>query len=257
MTTPKYDLNDVDFSVQGWDTIMGGDMDILDAVIHTRIAGLGGEISAQYSAMYLKNDGKYWKAQADGSKQPCMGLALESVAADVAFRLQRIGPITNAGWAWATVGGLVFLDPTTPGALTQTDPVINRNIVGVALSATSIFLMLSYEKAIPDKKVQTLTCADNVTVNWSLGSIAKMTFDRAAVNFTFTGSYSGQKCILVLTQDVTGGRTITFSGGEVRGSDDLSSPPTLSGSNKTDYLGYIYNLAATKYDFLSVNKGFA
>ena len=258
MTTAKYDLHEAEYSVQGWDAILTGDMDILDDVIHTRVAGNGGEVAAAYSAMYFKgSDGEYYKAQADGTKQPCMGLALESVADGVAFRMQRVGPITNAGWAWGTVGGLVFLDPSTPGALTQTDPVINRNIVGIALSATSIFLMLSYDKALPDKKVQALVCAANVTVNWALGSIATMTFDRASVEFTFTGAYSGQRCILVLTQDGVGGRTITFAGGNVRGSTDTSSPPTLSAANLTDYLGYIYNLAATKYDHISINKGFA
>jgi len=108
----------------------------------------------------------------------------------------------------------------------------------------------------PEKVVQTITCADNVTVDWSLGGIAKMTFDRATVAFTFTGAYAEQKCVLKLKQDATGGRTATF-GSEVRGSDDLPSPPTLSANpNKTDYLGYIYSGADSKYDFVSINKGF-
>lgn len=104
-----------------------------------------------------------------------------------------------------------------------------------------------------DATVQTLTCADTVTINWSLGSTAKMTLDRA-VAFTFTGAYDGQRCVLILTQDATGGRAITCA--QARGSTDLSFPPTLSGANKTDYLGFIYNNNATKYDFVSINKGF-
>jgi len=108
----------------------------------------------------------------------------------------------------------------------------------------------------PEKVVQTITCADNVTIDWSLGGIGKMTFDRATVAFTFSGAVDGQKCQLLLKQDATGGRTVTF-GSEVRGSDDLPSPPTLStGANKLDRLGYVYNGTDSKYDFVAINKGY-
>jgi hypothetical protein len=107
----------------------------------------------------------------------------------------------------------------------------------------------------PDIMVQTITCADNVTIDWKQGSTAIMTFDRANVNFTFTGGFPGQRCVLILVQDATGSRTLTF-GTEVRDCADLAAPPSLSGVSLTDYLGFIYNGTVSKYDFVSMMKGF-
>lgn len=140
MATDKYDLHTIDYSVQGWDAIMTTDMEKLDAVIHSRILITAGETIAQYGAVYLESDGKYDKAQADGTQQPALGLALESAVLNDEIRIQRLGPITNAGWAWATVGAKVYLDPSTPGDLTDTEPNFNAQMIGIVLSATSIFL---------------------------------------------------------------------------------------------------------------------
>lgn len=107
----------------------------------------------------------------------------------------------------------------------------------------------------PDKMVQTLTCADNVTVNWSLGSTAEITLDRATTTFAFTGGRSGQRCVLIVKQ-YAGPGAVAF-GAEVRGGTDLTVPPTLTATtDKKDYLGFIYNGTDSKYDFVSMTKGF-
>jgi hypothetical protein len=148
MATDKYDLHTIDYSVQGWDAIMTTDMEKLDDVIHTRIVATAGETIAQYDAVYLESDGKYDKALADGVQQSAMGLALESAVLDDEIRIQRIGPITNAGWTWATdsadepIGSKVYLDPATPGALTDVKPGSNAQMIGIILSATSIFIWI-------------------------------------------------------------------------------------------------------------------
>jgi len=118
-------------------------MEQLDDVIQSRIDGTGGEAIDQYEAVYYKSDGKYWLAQATGTLQPCRGLAVESCVADASFRVQRSGPITNVAWSWSDEGVLIYLDPDTPGALTETRPVSeNRQIIGWALSTTSMFVMI-------------------------------------------------------------------------------------------------------------------
>ena len=142
MATDKYDLHTIDYSVQGWDSILATDMERLDDVIHSHIEATAGEAIAQYDAVYLESDGKYDKALADGSQQPAMGLALESASLDDAFRLQRIGPLTNAGWTWVTVGARVYLDGTTPGALTDVKPGSDVQMIGIVLSTTSIFIWI-------------------------------------------------------------------------------------------------------------------
>lgn len=262
MTTDKFDLHEIDYSVQGWDVIMASDMEQIDAAIPSRIIVTLGETVAKYEALWMDESdslSRWFLAQADGTKQPTFGLAVEAGDESDEIRIWTIGEVTNPAWSW-TPGGKIYLDPSTPGALTQVDPILNRNIVGIALTETTIFITLTDQglPVDPDEKVQDLVCADVVTIDWSLGSTARMTFDRAAVEFQFTGGYDGQRCVLILKQ-AGGGATIDFgSAGEtdVRDSDDLASPPTLSGAGKTDYLGYIYNADAGWYDFVSINKGF-
>lgn len=144
MTTELYDLPITEWSVQGWDSIMATAMEILDAVIPTRIKITLGESVSAYHALYQKAaDSKWYKAQADGTKQPCQGLAVESGSAEGLIRLVRMGKVTNASWAWGTIGGPIYLDPSTAGALTQTKPALNIQIIGYALSATSMIVLIA------------------------------------------------------------------------------------------------------------------
>jgi len=198
MTTKKYDLHTVEYSVQGADAILTSDMEQLDDVISTRILGIIGETVADYKALYLKaSDSKWYKAQANGVKQPCQGIAIEGkdigdadevIGTDTLnytcirdhvsdstnkpvtganwaiywiqagssgiawvsgttyisneIRIHRMGEIANAGWAWPTVGAPIYLDPNTAGELTQTKPPNNAQVVGYALSATSMIALI-------------------------------------------------------------------------------------------------------------------
>lgn len=140
MTTEKYDLHTIDYSVQGWDSIMNADMEKIDALMPTRMLGTLGETVAAYEAVYQDQvDGKWDLAQADGAKQPCLALACEGGDAEDEVRLHRVGEITNVAWAWDP-GKPVYLDPDTPGALTQTRPIINAQLIGYAVSATTIYM---------------------------------------------------------------------------------------------------------------------
>lgn len=107
----------------------------------------------------------------------------------------------------------------------------------------------------PDKVYQTVASSDTPTVNWSLGSTAYCLLDRATTTFSFSGAYDGQRCVLILEQDGTGGRAAAF-GAEVRGGTDTPVPPTLTaGAGETDYLGFIRNGTDSKYDHVSLAKG--
>lgn len=140
MATDKYDLHTIDYSVQGWDAIMTTDMEKIDDVVHTNILGVAGETMTKYNAVYLESDGKYDKALADGVQQPVIGLVLVSAVLNDEIRIQRVGSITNSGWAWLSVKKKVYLDPSTPGALTDVRPDSNAQMVGIVLSSTSIFI---------------------------------------------------------------------------------------------------------------------
>lgn len=98
---------------------------------------------------------------------------------------------------------------------------------------------------------QSITCADSVTIDWSLGSTAYMTFDRDSVGITFSNPVNGQVYRLMLTQSSGGSDTITWNSTiKWRG----GTAPTLStAGNSIDILTFVringawYGDAATNF----------
>lgn len=144
MTTEKYNLHTIDYSVQGWDAIMATDMEKIDDMIPTRIIGTLGETVVAYDALCLDATPpyKWYKAKADGVLQPCLGLAVEGGDALDEIRIHQMGEIINFGWAWATIGAPIYLDPDTAGELTQTPQTTYRQLVGYALSMTKMLALI-------------------------------------------------------------------------------------------------------------------
>ena len=138
MATDKYDLHTIEYSVQGWDTIFSTDIEILEANIHTRLLLTLGETVAAYEAVYFPvDDGvKVMLARADGFRQPALGLAIEGGVLDDEIRVQRVGPITNAAWAW-TPGNPVYLAATVAGGLSHTP---SAQFMGIPSDATTLIL---------------------------------------------------------------------------------------------------------------------
>jgi hypothetical protein len=100
--------------------------------------------------------------------------------------------------------------------------------------------------------VQTLAEAATVTIDWRSGRLAQITLTQATTAFTFTQGVDGQRYILALTQDPTGGRGISF-GSEVRVGNMVV---VLSGPGKTDYLGFIYRGGPAKFDLVSLAQNY-
>jgi hypothetical protein len=89
-----------------------------------------GETVAFPNLLYLKSDGKWWKADADAvATMPALRMALESKNADEACNALVFGRVRDDDWDW-TVGGLIFAS-TDAGALTQTAPSGTTDIVQV------------------------------------------------------------------------------------------------------------------------------
>jgi len=244
MGTEKYDLYTIDFGVQGWDALLTSNFEKLDAVIPSRILGTLGETVAAYDALYLKSDGKWYKAQADGSKQPCLGIAMESGAADDQIRVFRVGKVTNSGWSWTTPGNPLYLSPTTAGEITETKPSSNVQVVGYVLSSTEIILtvlipgqFLLINDPSPELAAE-LNCAKNsigfteqvyhstgsITIDWRKGNKAKLRLD-ANTTLSFTDPSNVCSLLLMVIQDGTGSRTITWPA-NVKWPG--GTPPTLS-----------------------------
>ena len=90
--------------------------------------------------VYLKSDGKYWKADADATTtMPGVAIALETINADATGDFLRSGFARDDTWNW-TVGGIIYVS-TTAGSMTQTAPSGTGDqvqAVGVAYSADVI-----------------------------------------------------------------------------------------------------------------------
>jgi hypothetical protein len=103
-------------------------------------------------------------------------------------------------------------------------------------------------------KVQTLTPAASVLVNWALGHITQITLDQNTT-FAFTGANDGERLILRIKQNGTGGHSVTWPA-TIRYGTDLTSMIVTSAANKQDYCGFIYDSVAVKYDAVSHMRGF-
>ena len=93
-------------------------------------SGTVGEAVALPDLLYLKSDGKWWKADADAAaSMPGLRMALESKTADQICSMLVTGRVRDDDWAW-TVGGLIYAS-TTAGGLTQTAPSGSGDIVQI------------------------------------------------------------------------------------------------------------------------------
>lgn len=104
------------------------------------------------------------------------------------------------------------------------------------------------------KRISTLSYGATIAVDWSLCDIARVTLT-GNPTFTFAGAVDGQSCILEITQDGTGSRTVTFPT-SVRWSTDLPLPTLTTTASKMDRIGFLYNGSASKYDGIAVVKGY-
>ena len=131
----KYSFDNVNIGTEGWNDILQGNMEKVEDNLYSNALGTYGETIAQYEALYLSSDGKYYRARAISGKLPCIGIALEAGVLDDSIKILQLGEVTNGAWAW-TVGGVLYLSSSSYGTLTQTS---GTQIVGYAKSATQIF----------------------------------------------------------------------------------------------------------------------
>jgi hypothetical protein len=140
--TDKYDLEEAAVGTGGWNAIMTSNMQKVDSHMHTRILVLLGEAVTGYEALYQNPaDSKWYKAQADGTKQPARCFAVEAGSADQTIRGQRIGRLTNTGvWSF-TPGKNVYLSDISAGGVTQARRGgSNSQCLGWAIGEDEIFI---------------------------------------------------------------------------------------------------------------------
>lgn len=128
---------------------------------------------------------------------------------------------------------------------------INGNAIGLAEFISSDTLPYNIVQLT---QVQNQTYSANKTIDWSQGNVCRITLTDNIV-ITNNGAYDGQKLLLELKQDGTGGKTVAFTS-ETRFGTDITSITLSTGANKIDKIGLIYNATDLKYDVVALSRGF-
>ena len=139
-------------------------------------------------------------------------------------------------------------------------PVASGGTGATTLAAASIVTYTGVE-TLSNKNIQSrvvvVADATSITVNADTTDIATQANTQSAGTLTInapTGTpFNGQKWMLRLTST----NVQTFSWNAIfAGSNDLALPAVSTGSSKADYLGFIYNSTASKWQLLAKNFGF-
>lgn len=166
MTTSKYDLLIIDYSHEGWDGDLGTDMEILDDNIHSKVLAILGETVSKGDALFQDVDAKWYKAQADGTKQPSRGLAFEAGVLNGQIRVQRRGPFQKAGWRFK-VPYKLYLDDGAAGVLSHHEPPSDSQYMGWAIGNDTIFLDIRNEDSVGPAYFGTTTTQSTTTTSSS------------------------------------------------------------------------------------------
>lgn len=101
--------------------------------------------------LYLKDDGKYWLADADGlATMPALVMAMETILADAAGKLLHSGYFRHDAWNWTPGNGEANLlwASVTPGAMSQDQPVGTGDlaqVLGYVRTADIVYFNPSFE----------------------------------------------------------------------------------------------------------------
>jgi len=126
------------------------------------------------------------------------------------------------------------------------------------LGLSALFLLSPKQPPASAERTATyfeLTDAPEITVDWSKGDTQTATLGGNRT-LTFSNGQKGGKYTLIVTQDATGARTVTWPS-SVRwpGPTQAAVPPTLTTTaNKTDYITFFYN--GVNYDALALAQNY-
>jgi hypothetical protein len=123
----------------------------------------------------------------------------------------------------------------------------------VGIGTTSPAHKLDIDGSYYSRTVEKGNCTGAITIDWNAGNTQRCVLT-GATTFTFSNGQSGGNYRLILKQDATGSRTVTWPATVRWGA---GGAPTLTTTiNTTDYVGFLYNGADTKYDGIAFNAGF-
>ena len=136
----------------------------------------------------------------------------------------------------ADVGGLGTMSAQNSSSVSITGGTINGTII------------------LP--RINSASYGSTVSLNWGASDIIRITLtgDVIITNST-AGVGDGQKCILEIMQDSTGGHAVTFTSETKFGTDITGFTPTATAS-KMDRIGMIYRAYSTTFDVVAIIRGY-
>lgn len=154
------------------------------------------------------------------------------------------------------IGGGAGVAPSTTTTGTGVVTALGNNV-----NSTGGFTTIDGTATLTNKNIQSrvVSIADgtSVTINGDTTDVATQANTQALGTLTInapTGTpFNGQKLVFRLQST----NVQTFSWNAIfAGSTDLTLPTSSSGSSKYDYMGFIYNSTAAKWQILAKNFGF-
>lgn len=107
-----------------------------------------------------------------------------------------------------------------------------------------------------DYRMYTLTDAATIAIDAGIANGFKVTLGGARTLGNPTNPKGGGQVIVIkVSQDGAGTRTLAYDT-KYRFSTGLPQPVVTTGANKFDYIGFIYNAADDKWDFIALVQGF-
>jgi len=168
--------------------------------------------------------------------------------------IARMLTVASNGWSLeadhSSAPPIVFKTGTGAGAAEKVR-IDNRGNLGIGTTAPTSKLEVvgDFGSAIVAKGNST----GAVTIDWSAGGTQHITLT-GNVTLTFSNGVSGHKYTLIVKQDGTGGRTVTWPG-TVRWSG-ASAPTVTTTASKSDYIGFVYNSVDSTYDGIGISQNY-
>lgn len=214
-----------------------------------------------------------------GSMQTALFGTAPAVFGEASYRTIAIGSdlIVSPGIAWAPSQGLIVRllggatvsmtgfpsgtyylngvngDPLTVPVISniQRDPLYSFTWNGSSI--TNLTRLASVFQPLV-RGAERVAYASTLLLDWSKSDTLRVTLTGDAT-VSLTGAYDGQRCMLEVTQDSTGGRALNASP-QIRVGSDVAWAISTAPNTRTR-IGLIYQGPTTVYDLVAVARGFA